>query len=278
MALSGKARPPSPVFPGRLARRPAIKVNPATPMLHNVCAGLDRRGAGVTAPHRIYIRLVVKGGQGHGRAGSHGGVPGDRGHRGRDPGDDRLGPAGLHRRRPAGQGGRRIARAGARGAELARAGVAAEAHHRQSRPRRRAEGGQPFRPADRARRCWRRWRRCRPTSSPPTRRSASCRSTARSPASPACCSPALCRRRPRERHHLPGRVRRRGGLGRRDRDPRGAEPAGDRQPFQGHPAVAAARAAARRRGAPPGSISRTSRARKPPSARSRSPPPAATTC
>jgi hypothetical protein len=52
-----------------------------------------------------------------------------RGHRGRDPGDDRLRVAGLYRRRAAGQGGRRVARAGARGARLAGPRAAAETDH-----------------------------------------------------------------------------------------------------------------------------------------------------
>ena len=57
---------------------------------------------------------------------------------------------------------------------------------------------------------------------------------------------------PRQRRHLPGGMRRRGGLGGRGGGRRGAEPSGDRRSFQGHSAVAAARAAARAR---PGSTS-----------------------
>ena len=88
---------------------------------------------------------------GHGRAGSHRGVSRGRGHRCRDPGVDRFGAAGLHRRGPAGQGGGRVARAGARSAGGARPGAAGAPHHGQPRPGGCVEGGQPFRPADRAR-------------------------------------------------------------------------------------------------------------------------------
>ncbi len=49
----------------------------------------------------------------------------------------------------------------------------------------------------------------------------------------------------RQRHHLPRGVRRRGGLGGRGRDHRGAEPPRHRQPFQGNSAAAAARGQAR---------------------------------
>ena len=50
----------------------------------------------------------------------------------------------------------RIARAGALGADRLGPGAAGQAHHRQSRARRYAEGGQPLRSADRARASWRR--------------------------------------------------------------------------------------------------------------------------
>ena len=67
-------------------------------------------------------------------------------------------------------------------------GAAAAAHHRQPRARRPRQGGQPLRPADRARRCWRRWACCRRDERRGLhRRWASWRSTARSCRSPACC-------------------------------------------------------------------------------------------
>src|SRR5262249_51031477 len=55
-----------------------------------------------------------------GRARAHGGVQRRRGCRCRGPGDDHPGPAGLCRRRIAGQDGRRVARARALGAERTR--------------------------------------------------------------------------------------------------------------------------------------------------------------
>ena len=58
-----------------------------------------------------------------------------------------------------------------------------------------------------------------------------------------CPAGGARRGRPGQRHHLPGRMRRRGGVGRRGRDRRGAEPVGHCQSLQGHPAAAAAGAA-----------------------------------
>ena len=86
-----------------------------------------------------------------GRSGRDGGVRGHRGPPRRCPGADRQRLGAVHRRGSARQGRRRIARAGARGADRLWSRHAGQAHHREPRPRRHAQGGQPLRPADRAR-------------------------------------------------------------------------------------------------------------------------------
>ena len=86
-----------------------------------------------------------------GRAHHHRRLSGHRGRSGRRAGADDAGQAGVQHRRPARQGGGREPRAGARRTARLRPGAAAEAHHRQPRARRPAEGRQPLRPADRAR-------------------------------------------------------------------------------------------------------------------------------
>ena len=123
-------------------------------------------------------------------------------------------------------------------------GLPPQTDHRQPRPRRCAQGGQPFRPADRSRSdrgdgraAGGRARRLHGARGGGARRLADerCRRAAR----------GIGGGEPRQRRHLPGGMRRRGGLGGRGGGDRGAEPLGDRQSFQGDPAVAAARAAAR---------------------------------
>ena len=96
-----------------------------------------------------------RGSSGRGRNGCarfDGGVRGRRRPRRRRSGADRQRQRRLHDRRPRRQGGRRIARAGARRADRLGPGAAGAAHHRQSGARRPAQGRQPLRSADRARR------------------------------------------------------------------------------------------------------------------------------
>ena len=162
-------------------------------------------------------------------------------------------PAGFQRRRLAGQGGRRKARAGARRAWCARPRVAAAPHHGQSRARRRVEGGQPFRPADRA-------RPARGDGGLPADELAGYTALGELALDGSLTRvagvllAALAAAERGARPDLPGRMRRRGGLGRRGRDHRRAEPARDRQSFQGHadaaPAAGEAGAAAERRARP----------------------------
>ena len=101
----------------------------------------------------------------------------------------------------------RIARAGALGADRLRPRAAGQAHHRQSRARRPAEGGQPLRPADRARRDGGDRRHPASTRSRAMRSSANWRSTERSARSPACCR----RRSPPTRRGRASSVRRPAG-------------------------------------------------------------------
>ena len=93
-----------------------------------------------------------KPGGGHGGARFDRGVRGGGGPAGRRAGACRLRHRRLQHRRPRRQGGPRVAGAGALGADRLGPGAAGQAHHRQSRARRHAQGGQPLRPADRARR------------------------------------------------------------------------------------------------------------------------------
>ena len=120
-----------------------------------------------------------------------------------------------------------------------RARTAAAPHHGQSRAGRSAQGRQPLRPAHRARAARRDGRPAEATRWPATPRSASSRSTARSPRS-RCAAAALAARQ-RAAIICRARMRRRSGLGRRRRDHRGAEAARDRQPLQGRAGAGRAR-------------------------------------
>ena len=189
---------------------------------------------------------LIAGGTGkNGRPCVDGRLPRRRGARRRRPGPHGLGPADLHHRRPARQGGRRIARARARGLGRVGSRAAAQAHHRQPGAGGCLEGGQPFRLADRARpvdrhgraagRRGRRLRRARRT-----------RPRRRDPAGRRRAAGDDRRRGHRARRHLPGGQRRRSGLGRRPRRAGGALALGADQPFQGHAGAEPARAAPRR--------------------------------
>ena len=156
---------------------------------------------------------------------------------------------------------------------------AAQAHHRQSRAGRPAQGGQPLRSADRARPDGGARAPCPPTRSPATSCSANCRSTARSRAVAGALPAAIGANALRPRADLPRGLRARGGLGgRRHRHPRAAQPDRARQPFPRHPGAGASRGRHPRRRRATCPTSPTSRARRAPSGRSRSPPPAATIC
>ena len=190
----------------------------------------------------------------HGRAGQHRGLPGHRSRRRRRPGADRRRrPAQLHRGRPARQGGGREPRAGARGLGRPRIGAAAAAHHGQPGARRPAEGGQPLRPADRARPAHRHGgaagRRARRIYGArrawPGRR-------------PGAGGRRAAQRAPRRGlgagPDLPGGPGRRGRLGGRRRGAGARHPAGPGQPLQGHPGPDPSGAGAgrgRRRGSGP---------------------------
>ena len=116
--------------------------------------------------------------------------------------------------RPARQSGGRGARTGARRAHRHGPGAAAQARAGQPRPRRPAEGGQPFRPADRA-------RRARRHGCAAARGTGAIRGPGRIiagwPDQPGGRRAAGGHRRGRARAgaDLPGGARRRSGLGRR---------------------------------------------------------------
>ena len=197
---------------------------------------------------------------------------------GRGAGADQRRPARVRRRRAAGQGGGREPRARAQRAARRRPRAALQAHHRQSGAGRSAQGGQPLRPADRARHdggdgCGRagRHRGLRGDRRAGARRL--------DPRRAGRAAGGDRRQRHGQGPDLPRRLRAGGGLGRRGHDHAGgAAPAVAGQSLQGPADAAAAeaqRARTTRRRCP---ISRTSKARRAPSACSRSPPPAATTC
>ena len=129
-------------FHGRFARarQYAVAVSPANvPLMFLPSSGR-------------WIRLGQAGGLSHGGACCNGGLRRDRGASDRRPGPDRQWQCRLHARRSRRQGGRRIARKGAGGVDCLGPRAAGPPAHRQSGARRRAEGGQPLRPAHRARR------------------------------------------------------------------------------------------------------------------------------
>ena len=131
----------------------------------------------------------------------------------------------------------------------------AEAHHRQSGAGRSAEGGQPFRPAHRARPAGRHGRAAGGRRSKATWRWASLRSTAALQPVAGVLPAALGAAAQGKRPHLPGRLGRRGGLGGRHRGAGGARRCWPGQSLQGHADSAAARAQAGRRSRDPGSTS-----------------------
>ena len=151
----------------------------------------------------------------------------------------------LHHRRPRRQGGGRIARAGAFGADRLGPCPSRQAHHRQPRARRPAEGGQPLRPADRARRhggdrrrSHRRARRLRGDRRAGARRDDQRRRRR--------AAGGDRRQRARQRPDLPGGLRPGGGVGvGRARDSRAALADPARQPLQGHASLVPPRAGAR---------------------------------
>ena len=234
-----------------------------------ICSDPAGRGDG-----RRAARRGVRGRNGCARC--DGGVRRRRSPRGRRSGADRQRQCRVHDRRPRRQGGRRIARAGARRADRLGPGAAGQAHHRQSRARRPAQGGQSLRSADRARRHGgdRRDSRRRAGRLRRHRRTRARRDGERGGRRAAGGDR---RQRARPRPDLSGRLRPGGGVGfRRSRHSRAALAHPARQSFQGNAGACAgpSRPCARPAGRSP--TFATSRARRAPSARSRSPPPAGT--
>ena len=211
--------------------------------------------------------------------------PGHRRPAGRRAGAGGAGPARLRHGRPGRQGGGREPRAGAGGVPGAGPGAAAAAHHRQPLAGRPRQGGQPLRPADRARPAGRHGRDPAGKPGAMSWRWANWRSTARSRRVPGVLPAALIAAGSGARPDLPGGVRRRSGLGRlraamtTGADRRRALAARADQP----PARPADPAARRRRCVADDArhLSRSRRDQGPgdaPSACSRSRRPAATTC
>ena len=196
-------------------------------------------------------------------------------HRGAGPGGERA--ARLRRRGPAGQGGRGVAGAGSRRADLDRALAAAQAHHRQPLARRRRQGGQSFRPADRAGRsahdgsaavgCGRfvrRSRRARPRRFDTAGGGGAAGGNGGGGLRPG--------------HRLSRGLGRRGGIRRRSRRSRASRADPPDQPLPGRPGAHPRRSRGFRRTPRRSPICATSRGRRPPSAHSRSPRRAGTTC
>ena len=201
-----------------------------------------------TAPRRRAARLGGRGQDGCARFDS--GVRRRRRPRRRRSGADRQRQCRVHDRRPRRQGGRRIARAGARRADRLGPGAAGPAHHRQSRARRPAQGGQSLRSADRARRHGgdRRDSRGRAGRLRRHRRTRARRDGERGGGRAAGGDR---RQRARPRPDLSGRLRSGGGVGfRRSRYSGAALAHPARQSFQGNAGLEPARAGdARGRGA-----------------------------
>ena len=193
------------------------------------------------------------------------GFPGHRRAAGRCAGPGRAGPARLRHGRPGRQGGRRKPRARARHLSRAWPFPAAAAHHRQPLAGRPRQGGQPLRPADRARPAGRDGRGAA-RKHRGLRRAG--RAGARRLAQPRSRRAAGGDRRPRggARRDLPRGVRRRGRVGWLRR--RRCRPAADhRRAFAARPDQSSARPAEARR--PRGADRRGSRAAIPTSPRSR---------
>ena len=161
---------------------------------------------------QMFHGLVARGGLENGVARIDCGLRGGRGPSRRRPGANRGGDGGLHHRRAGRQGGRRIARTGPFGPHRFRPRASSQAHHRQSRAGRHAQGGQPLRSSDHARRhggdrghSARRPRRFRGH-----RRTGARRFDQRGRRRPAGCDR---RQRRRQGPHLPRALRSRGGMG-----------------------------------------------------------------
>ncbi len=117
-------------------------------------AASDRCQLSACVPRIVLQMFLTKGqpGRRYGGARIDGGVRGSGGEGGRRPGPCRLGHGRLQHRRPRRQGGARISGARSLRPHRLRSRPAGQAHHRQSRSGGHAEGGQPLRPSDRARR------------------------------------------------------------------------------------------------------------------------------